>query len=76
MNMMKTIDHIIIKREYMSAHLPPSSPELNLTKHFWSILKCKQNKFSDVETFGSRNIKASEAVPLEHLHNFDQHSVN
>lgn len=60
----------------MSAHPPSYSPKLNPTEHFWSISKCKQNKFSDVETLSSRNIEASEAVFLEYLHHFDQYSVN
>ncbi|KAG1150436.1 hypothetical protein G6F37_000873 [Rhizopus arrhizus] len=66
------------KRGYTSLYLPPSSPELNPIEHFWAILKrkVKRSKFTDAETLTFRVTEASESVPVEHLHNFVQHSVD
>ncbi|KAG1145525.1 hypothetical protein G6F37_003396 [Rhizopus arrhizus] len=54
------------------------SPELNPIEQFWAVLKSKVKltKFSDIEILSSRIIKASEAIPVEHLQHFIQHSVN
>lgn len=72
------IDPVIIKRGYNPVYLPPYSPELNPIEQFWAIVKgkVKRNKLSDVESLTTRIIEASEAVPVEHLRGFIQHSVN
>ncbi|KAG0733034.1 hypothetical protein G6F57_019332 [Rhizopus arrhizus] len=45
---------------------------------FWAIVKgkVKRNKLTDLESLTTRMIEASEAVPVEHLRAFIQHSVN
>ncbi|KAG2197596.1 hypothetical protein INT47_006659 [Mucor saturninus] len=72
------IDPIIMQRGYTSVYLPPYSPELKLIAQFWSIIKAKlrRTKLSDIETLITRIIEASEAVPIVHLENIIQHSVN
>ncbi|KAI8076398.1 uncharacterized protein B0P05DRAFT_471980, partial [Gilbertella persicaria] len=52
--------------------------ELNPIEQFWSIIKAKvrRAKLSDIETLTIRIIEASEAVPIVHLENIIQHSVN
>ncbi|EIE88315.1 hypothetical protein RO3G_13026 [Rhizopus delemar RA 99-880] len=72
------IDPVIIRRGYIPVYLPPYSPELNPIEQFWAVLKSKvkRTKLSDIETLRSRIIEASEAIPVEHLQNFIQHSVN
>ena len=72
------IDPVIIRRRYIQVYLPPYSPELNPIEQFRAVLKSKvkQTKFSDIETLSSRIIEASEAIPVEHLQHFIQHSVN
>lgn len=72
------IDPIIIQRGYTPVYLPPYSPELNLIEQFWSIIKTKvrRTKLSDIETLTARIVETSEAVPIVHLENIIQHSVN
>lgn len=72
------IDPIIMQRGYTPVYLPPYSPELNPIEQFWSIIKAKvrRTKLSDIETLTTRIIEASEAVPIVHLENIIQHSVN
>ncbi|KAG1464956.1 hypothetical protein G6F46_009144 [Rhizopus delemar] len=72
------IDPIIIQRGYIPVYLPPYSPELNLIEQFWSIIKTKvrRTKLSDIETLTARIVETSEAVPIVHLENIIQHSVN
>ncbi|KAG1146978.1 hypothetical protein G6F37_003676 [Rhizopus arrhizus] len=72
------IDLIIMKRGYTPVYLPPYSPELNPIEQFWAIIKAKvkRGKLSDVETLTIRIIEASKAVPIVHLQNIIQHSVN
>jgi hypothetical protein len=71
------INPVIIRREYIPVYFPPYSPELNPIEQFWAVLKSKvKRKFSDIETLSSRIIEASEAIPVEHLQHFIQHSVN
>ncbi|KAG0786612.1 hypothetical protein G6F62_008901 [Rhizopus arrhizus] len=72
------IDPIIMKRGYTPVYLPPYSPELNPIEQFWAVIKAKvkRGKLSDVETLTTRIIEASEAVPIVHLQNIIQHSVN
>ncbi|KAG0742553.1 hypothetical protein G6F57_006409 [Rhizopus arrhizus] len=72
------INPLIEKRGYFPVYLPPYSPELDPIEHFWAILKrkVKRSKFTDAETLTFRVTEASENVPVEHLHNFVQHSVD
>ncbi|KAI8880092.1 hypothetical protein K501DRAFT_192109 [Backusella circina FSU 941] len=72
------IDHVILNRGYRPVYLPPYSPELNPIEQFWAILKgnVKRDKLKNVETLTSRIIEASEAVPVEHIKNIIQHSIN
>lgn len=72
------IDPVIISRGYTPVYLPPYSPELNPIEQFWVIVKgkVKRNKLSDVESLTTRIIEASDAVPVEHIRAFIQHSVN
>ncbi|KAG1144704.1 hypothetical protein G6F37_003151 [Rhizopus arrhizus] len=72
------IGPVIIRRGYIPIYLPLYSPELNPIEHFWAALKSKvkRTKFSDIETLSSRIIESSEAIPVEHLQHFIQHSVN
>lgn len=72
------IGPIIKEREYIPIYLPYYSPELNPIEMVWKVLKdrVKRSKLSDVETLTSRVIKGSEDVPVEHLQNFIQHSIN
>ena len=72
------IDPIIKEREYIPLFLPPYSPELNPIEIFWKALKdrVKRDKLSDVETLTSRVIEGSKDVPIEHLQNFIQHSID
>ncbi|KAI9020247.1 hypothetical protein CLU79DRAFT_704097, partial [Phycomyces nitens] len=50
----------------------------NPVEQFWAIVKgkVKRNKLSDVETLTTRIVEAAESVPVEHLGNFIQHSIN
>lgn len=72
------VDPIILQREYIPVYLPPYSPELNPIEMFWKVLKdrVKRGKLTDAETLSSRIIQGSEDVPVEHLQNFIQHSIN
>ncbi|KAI8882916.1 hypothetical protein K501DRAFT_185562 [Backusella circina FSU 941] len=72
------VDPIIIKRGYIPVYLPPYSPELIPIEQFWKVLKdrVRRNKSNDVEDLTSRIIEGSEDVPVEHLQNFIQHSIN
>ena len=72
------VDPIIIKRGYIPVYLPPYSPELNPIEQFWKVLKdrVRRGKLNDVEDLTSRIIEGSEDVPVEHLQNFIQHSIN
>ncbi|KAI8883914.1 hypothetical protein K501DRAFT_323245 [Backusella circina FSU 941] len=60
------VDPIIMQREF------------NAIKQFWSIIKVKvrRTKLSDIENLTTRIIEASEAVPIVHLKNIIQNSVN
>lgn len=72
------VDPIIIERGYIPVYLPPYSPEPNPIEHFWKVLKdrVRRGKLTDVETITSRFIEGSEDVPVGHLQNFIQHSIN
>ncbi|KAG1372799.1 hypothetical protein G6F61_010727 [Rhizopus arrhizus] len=72
------IGPIIMKQGYTPVYLPPYSPELNPIEQFWAVVKAKvkRGKLSDVETLTTRIIEANEAVPIVHLQNIIQHSVN
>ncbi|CAO3684171.1 unnamed protein product [Rhizopus stolonifer] len=72
------IDSVVIRRGYVLVYLPLYSPELNPIEHFWAILKgkVKHDKLKDVEKFTSRNIEASEAVPVKHIQDTIRHYVN
>lgn len=72
------IDPLITQRGYIPVYLPPYSPELNPIEMFWKVLKdrVKRGKLTDTETLSSRIIEGSEDVPVEHLQNFIQHSIN
>ncbi|KAG1164935.1 hypothetical protein G6F36_013613 [Rhizopus arrhizus] len=72
------IDPVIEKRGRTPVYLPPYSPELNPIEQFWAIIKgkVKRTKLSDLETLTSRIIEVSEAVPIVHLQNITQHSIN
>ncbi|PHZ15180.1 uncharacterized protein RHIMIDRAFT_271661 [Rhizopus microsporus ATCC 52813] len=45
---------------------------------FWKVLKerVKREKLTDTETLSSRITEGSEDVPVEHLQNFVQHSID
>lgn len=74
----KLIDPVITKRGYTPIYLPPYSPELNPIEQFWAVVKgkVKRNKLSDLETLTSRITEAAEAIPVQHIRGFVQHSVN
>lgn len=74
----KLIDPVITKRGYTPIYLPPYSPELNPIEQFWAAVKgkVKRNKLSDLETLTSRITEAAEAIPVQHIRGFVQHSVN
>ncbi|RCI04056.1 hypothetical protein CU098_003949 [Rhizopus stolonifer] len=57
---------------------PIHVPELNQIEQFWATLKDKvgQNKLNDIKMLFSRIIGASKAVPIDHLQNIIQHSIN
>ncbi|GAA5795413.1 hypothetical protein HPULCUR_000770 [Helicostylum pulchrum] len=68
------VDLIIMQRGYTQW----TFQELNAIKQFWSIIKVKvrRTKLSDIESLTTRIIEASEAVPIVHLKNIIQNSVN
>jgi hypothetical protein len=72
------IDPLIEKRGYVPVYLPPYSPELNPIEDFWAIVKSKvkRHALKETETLISRIIESCEEVPLQHLKNSVQHSVN
>ncbi|CEP13779.1 hypothetical protein [Parasitella parasitica] len=72
------IDPFIIERGYIPVYLPPYSPELNPIEMFWKVLKdrVKRTALTTAETLNSRIIEGSEDVPVEHLQNFIQHSID
>ncbi|GAA5808167.1 hypothetical protein MFLAVUS_001551 [Mucor flavus] len=72
------INYIIKERGYIPLYLPPYSPELNPIEIFWKVLKnrVKRGKISDVETLTAMAIEGSKDVPIEHLQNFIQHSID
>jgi transposase len=72
------IDPLIEKHGYVPVYLPPYSPELNPIEDFWAIVKSKVKRYAskDTETLTSRIIESCEEVPLQHLQNCVQHSVN
>ncbi|KAG1470052.1 hypothetical protein G6F56_002901 [Rhizopus delemar] len=72
------IDSLIKNRGYVPVYLPPYSLELNPIEDFWAIVKSKVKRYAlkDTETLTSRIIEACEEVPLQHLQNCVQHSVN
>ncbi|KAG0734083.1 hypothetical protein G6F35_012903 [Rhizopus arrhizus] len=72
------IDPLIEKRGYVPVYLPPYSPELNPIEDFWAIIKSKvkRHALKDTETLIGRIIESCEEVPLQHLKNCVQHSVN
>ncbi|GAA5804456.1 hypothetical protein HPULCUR_009949 [Helicostylum pulchrum] len=74
----QVIDPVIISRGYTPVYLPLYSPELNPIEQFWAIVKgkIKCNKLTDLESLTTHIIEASEAVPVEYLRAFIQHSVN
>ena len=74
----KIIDPVILQRGYIPVYLPPYSPVLNPIELFWKVLKdrVKRGELTDVETLTTRIIEGSEDVPVEHLQNFIQRSIN
>lgn len=68
----------IKSRSYKVTYLPPYSPELNPIEIFQKVLKdrVKRGKLSNVETLTSKVIEGSEDVPIEHLQNFIQYSID
>ncbi|KAG1473352.1 hypothetical protein G6F56_000999 [Rhizopus delemar] len=74
----KVIDSVILRKGYTPIYLPPYSPELNPIEQFWAVgkRKVKRNKLSGLESLTSRITEASEAIPVQHIRGFVQHSVN
>ncbi|KAG1349169.1 hypothetical protein G6F62_003658 [Rhizopus arrhizus] len=72
------IDPLIEKRGYVPVYLPSYSSELNPIEDFWAIVKSKvkRHALKDTETLIGRIIESCEEVPLQHLKNCVQHSVN
>lgn len=72
------IDPIILGRGYIPVYLPPYSPELNPIEMFWKVLKdhVRRTLLTATESLTLRIIEGSENVPLEHIQNFIQHSIN
>ncbi|KAG1032921.1 hypothetical protein G6F43_013662 [Rhizopus delemar] len=72
------IDPIIMKQGYTPVYIPPYSPKLNPIKQVWAIIKAKvkRGKLSDVKTLTIGLIEAGEEVPMVHLQNIIQYSVN
>ncbi|KAI8890717.1 hypothetical protein K501DRAFT_168043 [Backusella circina FSU 941] len=72
------VDPVIVERGYIPVYLPLYSPELNPIEMFWKVLKnrVRKGKPNNVETLTLRIIEGSEDVPVEHLQNFIQHSID
>lgn len=71
------VDPVIIERGYIPVYLPPYSPELNPIEMFWKVLKdrVRRTPLTSAETLSSRITEGSEDIPVEHLQNFIQHSI-
>lgn len=74
----QVIDPITISRGYTPVYLLPYSLELDPIEQFWAIVKAKvkHNKLTDLALLTKRIIEANEAVPVEHLRDLIQHSIN
>jgi hypothetical protein len=72
------IDPFITERGYIPVYLPLYSPELNPIEMFWKVLKdrVKRGSLTIAETLNSRISDGREDVPVEHLQNFIQHSID
>lgn len=57
---------------------PPYSPKLNPIEALWAIVKSKvkRHALKDTETMISRIIESCKEVPLQHLKNCVEHSIN
>ncbi|ORE17491.1 hypothetical protein BCV71DRAFT_181375, partial [Rhizopus microsporus] len=66
------------ERGYIPLHVPPYSLELDLIEMFWKVTKdrIRRSELIDAETLSSRVIEGSEDVPVEHIQNFIQHSID
>lgn len=71
-------DPIILEREYIPLFVPLYLPELNPIETFWKVLKgrVRRDESTDTETLFSRLTEGSEDVPVEHIQNSVQYSIN
>ncbi|KAI5950228.1 hypothetical protein KGF54_005185, partial [Candida jiufengensis] len=72
-----SIKRIIEARGYKCLYLPPFSPELNPIEQFWFLLKqhIKREPMSK-DTLSLRIKDASNLIPVQHIQNSIQHSIN
>jgi transposase len=62
----------------ITVYLSPYSSELNPIEMVWKVLKdrIRRSKLANAEILSSRVTEGSGAVPVEHIQDFIQHSID